>query len=161
MAAILALDLGTQMGWALAAESMPIVSGSVSFKPNKFEGAGFRYIRFVSWLDTIIQQNPAISSIYFEAVRRHLGVDAAHIYGGFMSHLLAWSEKRGIPINGVPVGTIKKSATGKGNADKIMMISSAKNLGFDPIDDNEADAIHLLNYAIKTYGFNHGGSCVS
>ena len=38
---------------------------------------------------------------------------------------------------------IKKFATGKGNANKEAMIEAATKLGYNPQDDNEADAIHL------------------
>ena len=55
-----------------------------------------------------------------------MGVDAAHAYGGFMAHLTAWCEHHNIPYAGVPVGTIKKHATGKGNASKDLMIGAAK-----------------------------------
>jgi Holliday junction resolvasome RuvABC endonuclease subunit len=44
---------------------------------------------------------------------------------------------------------IKKFATGKGNANKDAMIKAAIDLGFTPKDDNEADAIHLYNLAVK------------
>jgi hypothetical protein len=48
----------------------------------------------------------------------------------------------------VPVGTIKRHIAGKGNADKQAVISAAKTLGFAPADDNEADALALLHWAI-------------
>jgi hypothetical protein len=64
--------------------------------------------------------------VYFEEVRRHAGVDAAHAYGGFMAHLTAWCEHHQIPYQGVPVGTIKKHATGKGNANKDQMIGAVR-----------------------------------
>jgi len=44
---------------------------------------------------------------------------------------------------------IKKFATGKGNASKGLMVEHAIKLGFNPIDDNEADAIHLYNLTVK------------
>jgi len=44
---------------------------------------------------------------------------------------------------------IKKFATGKGNAGKPEMIEAAKKLGYNPADDNEADAIHLYHLAQK------------
>ena len=61
-------------------------------------------------------------------------------------------ELRGIPYEGVPVGTIKRHATGKGNANKAAMIAAAKARGFSPADDNEADAIAILHWAIETQG---------
>jgi Holliday junction resolvasome RuvABC endonuclease subunit len=99
-------------------------------------------------LTEIKQSTDGIDAVYFEEVRRHLGVDAAHAYGGFMAHLTAWCEHHQIPYQGVPVGTIKKHATGKGNAGKDEMIAAAKARGNAPVDDNEADALALLHYAI-------------
>ena len=41
---------------------------------------------------------------------------------------------------------IKKHATGKGNASKEAMLASARSKGHDPSDDNEADALALLDW---------------
>lgn len=145
---ILALDLGTTTGWALMACDRSVTSGTESFKPHRFEGGGMRFLRFKRWLTEIKQTSDSIDAVYFEEVRRHLGVDAAHAYGGFMAHLTAWCEHHQIPYQGVPVGTIKKHATGKGNASKDEMIAAAKARGHLPADDNEADALALLYYAL-------------
>jgi Holliday junction resolvasome RuvABC endonuclease subunit len=144
---ILALDLGTTTGWALVSRDGSITSGSQSFKPQRFEGGGMRFLRFKRWLTDIKQCNNGIDQVVFEEVRRHVGVDAAHAYGGFMGQLTAWCEHHQIPYQGVPVGTIKKHATGKGNASKDHMVSAARRLGHAPADDNEADAIALLYLA--------------
>jgi ABC-type sugar transport system ATPase subunit len=69
-----------------------------------------------------------------------------------LATLTAWAELRGVPYEGVPVGTIKRHATGKGNADKDAMIAAARARGFSPADDNEADAIALLLWVIATNG---------
>lgn len=37
----------------------------------------------------------------------------------------------------------------KGNASKEMMVQTAIDHGFSPIDDNEADAIALLDFKLK------------
>ena len=147
---ILALDLGTTTGWALRGRDSAISSSSEAFKPQRFEGGGMRYLRFKRWLTEIKQSCDGIDAVYFEEVRRHAGVDAAHAYGGFMAHLTAWCEHHQIPYQGVPVGTIKKHATGKGNANKDQMIGAARLRGHAPADDNEADAIALLHWAIET-----------
>lgn len=67
-----------------------------------------------------------------------------------LGHLTAWCEHHNIPYQGVPVGTIKKHATGKGNAGKDEMITSVRERGHTPVDDNEADALALLHWAIET-----------
>ena len=144
---ILALDLGTSTGWALSSSDGPIVSGVESFKPRRFEGGGMRFLRFKRWLTEV--KGGGLGAVYFEEVRRHQGVDAAHAYGGFMGTLTAWCEAHEIPYGGVPVGTIKRHATGKGNADKAAMIAAARARGFEPADDNEADALALLVYALE------------
>lgn len=149
---ILALDLGTTTGWALVSRDGLISSGSESFKPQRFEGGGMRYLRFKRWLTDIKQCADGIDCVVFEEVRRHAGVDAAHAYGGFMAHLTAWCEHHQIPYQGVPVGTIKKHATGKGNAGKVEMIAAAKARGINPVDDNHADALALLDWAMAQGG---------
>ena len=147
---ILALDLGTHTGWALHQLDSTITSGTERFKPQRFEGGGMRFLRFKRWLNELLSNSGHINAVYFEEVRRHAGVDAAHAYGGFMGHLTAWCEHHNIPYQGVPVGTIKKHATGKGNAGKDEMIASIRARGHTPVDDNEADALALLHWAIDT-----------
>lgn len=146
---ILALDLGTRTGWAMRQNGIT-VSGFVDFKNGRFEGGGMRYLRFKQWLNSTYSASGDIGAVYFEEVRRHVGTDAAHVYGGFMGQLTAWCESRKIPYQGVPVGTIKKHATNSGNASKDLMIDAAKKIAqYSVEDDNEADAICLLDFAIK------------
>lgn len=149
---ILALDLGTTTGWALRLVDGTTTSGSESFRPQRFEGGGMRYLRFRRWLTEVKQSADGIHAVYFEEVRRHAGVDAAHAYGGFLAHLTAWCEHHNIAYQGVPVGTIKKHATGKGNAGKEAVIAATRAWGFDPADDNEADALAILHWALATQG---------
>jgi Holliday junction resolvasome RuvABC endonuclease subunit len=106
-----------------------------------------RFLRFRSWLDKLYSSYP-VDVLYYEEVRRHIGVDAAHAYGGFMAHLQAWAESNQVPYAGVPVGTIKKYATGKGNANKEAVMVAMVGKGHKPVDDNEADALALLYYSL-------------
>jgi len=149
--AILALDLGTITGWAMLSDGA-ITSGTASFRPSRYDGGGMRYLRFRGWLEDIRLCAGGIEAVHFEEVRRHAGVDAVHIYGGFLATLTGWCEHRVIPYQGVPVGTIKKFISGKGNADKDAVIAAVRARGFNPADDNEADAIAILLWAVKTKG---------
>ncbi|MGO4917359.1 crossover junction endodeoxyribonuclease RuvC [Pseudogemmobacter sp. W21_MBD1_M6] len=149
---ILALDLGTTTGWAVRGYDSLITSGTVCFKPRRYDGGGMRYLRFTNWLTEIDRLSGPIEAIYFEEVRRHVGTDAAHVFGGLLAVLTSWGELRGVPYQGVPVGTIKFHATGKGNANKDAMIAAVRARGFDPADDNEADAIAILLWALETNG---------
>ena len=151
---ILALDLGTTTGWALRSANGPVAHGFVSFKSQRFEGGGMRYLRFKHWLVELKNITGDINAVYFEEVRRHVGVDAAHVYGGLMATLSTWCEHHRIPYQGVPVGTIKKHATGKGNAGKAEVIAAMRALGHPVTDDNEADALAILHWAMDTQGEN-------
>src|SRR4051794_17024728 len=149
---ILALDLGTTAGFALRTEIGAIVSGTVSLRPSRYDGGGVRYLRFRAWLESIANDAGGIGVIHYEEIRRHLGTDAAHIFGGLLATLTAWCEQRGIAYQGVPVGTIKRFIAGKGNTDKTGVITAVRARGFNPADDNEADALAILLWAIETQG---------
>ena len=138
---LLALDLGTKTGWATQSNA-GITSGMQDFKNDRFSGGGMRFLKFEKWLMSL----PKPSQVVFEEVRRHVGTDAAHVYGGLMAVVTKWCESEKIPYQGVPVGTIKKSWTGNGNGGKTAMIDEANRRGFNVKDDNEADALALLHY---------------
>lgn len=149
---ILALDLGTTTGWALALSPDNVISGTWDLKPKRFEGGGMRAVRFTRYLDELAgESRDRFDRIVFEEVRRHSGVDAAHVYGGLMMTLQAWCEReRQIPYAGVPVGAIKKFATEKGNANKAAMIAAVQSWGYTGVtDDNQADAIALAHLAMS------------
>jgi len=153
---ILALDLGTTTGWALW-HNDHMTSGTWTFKNSRFEGGGMRFLRFERCLtgfwDGEGEGLDKLSEIVFEEVRRHRGTAAAHAYGGFLATLTRWCEFCGIPYRAIPVGTIKKVATGKGNAGKPAMIAAAqaKWPEADITDDNEADARWILMAALAEF----------
>lgn len=146
----LALDLGTKTGWCLRIGTQPLHSGFHDFKPGRFEGGGMRYLKFSHWLNEMLKlADGRIDYLCFEEVRRHLGVDAAHAYGGFLAHLTAWCEQNKVPYEGATVQAIKIAVTGKGNSNKEAVITAVVRMGYDPKDDNEADAIALMTWALK------------
>lgn len=146
----LALDLGTSTGFALLHPTGVCISGTWDFSVNKrIESVGMRFIRFREQLD-IMRRDSGVKMIYFEEVRRHLGTTAAHVYGGFLAVLQAWCVDNRVEYQSVPVGEIKEFWTGNGKASKDAMIAEARRRGYDPCDDNEADAIAIL--VLKTGG---------
>jgi len=154
---ILAIDPGLQCGYACV--NVPNIShpdieklfdyGTWNLKGNRFEGAGFRYIRFKTYLE-VLETNSKIDYVFYEEVHRHLGTDAAHCYGGIIAHLQVFCESRKIPYHGVPVQSIKKFATGKGNANKETMLQEAQRIWGPGVSNNdEADALFILQYACR------------
>ncbi len=151
MTNILALDLGTTSGIAMSINGK-IKSYSKSFKATRFQSADMRYENFERHLYVILKEFnilTGIDRVYYEEVRRHIGTDAAHCYGGFKAILTTFCSKNNISYDTAGVGTIKKHITGKGNANKEKVIKAVQELGHNPKDDNEADAIALLYYAIN------------
>ncbi len=144
---ILAIDPGTKCGYAIS----PVESGTWDLSPKRHEGGGMRFLRLKNYLVDICE---GVELVVYEEVRRHMGTDAAHIYGGIVAIISEYCELKEIPYQGVPVGTIKKFGTGKGNADKAMMVQAAKEKwgSIKIVDDNQADALHLLAWAQNEYG---------
>ncbi len=148
----LALDLGTKTGWASQSEDGTILSGIAEFRTDRWQSGGMRFLRFKHWLEETRNLSGNIDLLVYEQVRRHAGVDASHAYGGWLAILMSWCDHYAIPYQGVPVGTIKRHITGKGNADKAAVIAAVRARGYAPCDDNEADALAILLWAIETHG---------
>lgn len=160
---VLALDLGLHCGWALGCAmeharsdnlTLDIMgSGTWELAPTKqrrFEGGGMRWLRLRRHLEEL-DGLYSLSRVVVEEVRAHKGTAAAHAYGGALATVTTWCESLefALPYEAIPVATIKRHATGKGNANKAKMIAAAEARGWTPGDDNEADALWLLDYAVR------------
>ncbi len=145
---LLALDLGQTLGWAVSFGSNDVLHGTVEFRPGRFEGGGMVWLRFRTWLNVMHEEHGPIDAVYFEEVVGLRGQSAARVFGGFLATLTAWCESKNIPYQGIPVGTVKKHATGKGNANKNAMIAAARKRGYEPETDNDADALAVLYCAM-------------
>jgi len=147
---ILAIDPGTHCGYALS----PYESGVWDLSPKQSEGNGMRYIRLRKYL---MEAMCGVDLVAYEDVKRHSGVLAAHMYGAIeaiIKELCDAHLPKPIPYIGIPVGTIKKHATGKGNAGKELMIAAAMGRWSDVkiISDDHADALWIWDVAQTEYG---------
>ena len=144
MSNCLSLDLGTKTGFCVFRFEnnaiRVIKSGTKNFGQPSKTHLGRRFVCFRDWLIRILAECE-IGAVYYEQVYGHTGVQASHVYGGFLYHMAAACDDMSVPIYGIGVGTIKKSATGNGHASKEEVIQAVQQLGFSPIDDNEADSI--------------------
>ena len=144
---ILALDLGTDCGFAIYKDDGKFISGTKKLRTYK-EKFGARFHEFRKWLLNILEKH-SIESVYFERVYGHKGVEAGHCFGGFMYTLASVCYQQNIPCISFSVQAIKKFMTGKGNANKDEMITAVKQKGFKPETDDEADAIAIMLLALK------------
>lgn len=164
---ILALDLATRTGWAIQEGTGPILSGVQEFKLGRGESPGMRYFRFSRWLDELLvsRADPLVMSppksrvdlvAYEQSFRR--GGAATEVAGALVGLTQRACAMYGVEHVAVAVTTLKKFATGRGNADKSEMIVRAYSrwpdqfrLG-EPPDDNQCDGLWLLEYANVMYG---------
>ena len=139
---ILALDIATKTGW-----KTKTTSGTWDLKPNRGESEGMRVVRFKSKVKELVD----IEGITLIAYERPAGMHKASIMvaSEMVGVLKDLCIEMNINLACYSAQQIKKFATGKGNAGKPEMIEAAKKLGYSPVDDNEADAIHLYHLAQK------------
>jgi Holliday junction resolvasome RuvABC endonuclease subunit len=159
MKRVLALDLGTTLGWAVSDNLVwgqtytPPLFGRRKLKANSHQRRSQCYVNLREFL-TGFTKGLDVEFLAYEKVRFHSAVDAAHMYGGYRAIMLCWSVDRGVPTVGYHPGEIKKFATGKGNAKKSEMVDAAKDLmarngviNYEDMDDNAADAIWIHELA--------------
>jgi len=145
---ILAIDQATKTGWALLTFSGNIISGVQDFKRRRGESSGMIFLRFEKWLDEI---TAGVNVIYYEQAH-HRGGAATAIGAGLVAIILKYAAENDIETCSVHSGSLKKFAIGSGKASKAEMFEAAKKYKADVQDDNEADALHMLHYAIQEIG---------
>ena len=141
---LVSIDPGTHTGWCIHDTNENWWhSGTWDLSGSRFEGGGMRFVRFRSLFRELLANANQPDLVAYEEVRRHLGVDASHVYGGMIAILqeVCETEVRKVPYLGIPVGTVKKTATGKGNASKAEMLEATRKRwpGWDGGHD-EADS---------------------
>lgn len=160
MRRILALDLGTNTGWATNAMLHDVKrrcasrSGVVTFDG---EISGWRYLAFKQWLDNKLKSDRIDHVVYEETFSK--SAYSSRILHGFLAMVqFTYAERwldddRRLTMAKVHANTLKKFATENGHASKDLMISKYREkFGYLPADDDEADALWLLEYAKARIG---------
>lgn len=151
---VLALDLAKATGWA-AWNGERRESGVVTFEIRRGESPGSRFIRFNAWLVDILGTTAPELVAYEQPFAMRSGA-AAEISLGFATRVQEACAKRGIEHIAPNGSTIKKWTTGRGHAGKPEMIRAViarfgaahRLAAVVPLDDNQADAIALLEYVL-------------
>ena len=151
---VLGVDPGLKCGYALrvAFDGHPVAwtSGVWKLDGNRFEGGGMRFVRlrglFARMLD---ETRPDVVAV--EEVRMHMGVDAAHLYGGILAIVQEECARRSppVPYVGVHFSHAKIVATGNGNAKKPEMIAAARARWGVDLSADEADARWIAETAAR------------
>lgn len=139
---ILALDLATKTGWARNYGPEPR-SGVVKFKGKT---RGERFEELIDWLRQFNKVIYMAELTVFETPHMR-GGDATRSCVGMVAMIEYFASLNGLQTDEYRPDAIKRFATGTAKASKEQMIEAARKLGYNPKDDNESDAIHLLRLA--------------
>lgn len=142
--AVLALDLGTKMGWALRKPDGGIIYGPADWTPEGHHAPGFRFLRFRHWLTETKNAAGTLDRIWFEDITFVKTAYQMRTFGAFWGVLTSWAIAHGVDCDGINPSTIKKGITGNGKAKKAQVIAAVRAHGFRPENDDVADAIALL-----------------
>jgi Holliday junction resolvasome RuvABC endonuclease subunit len=172
---ILALDLGSSTGWARSGNG-EIYAGTwelATAKNLKFQKKlrmdrrlDIRVANLVNKLLELHQFEP-IDWIFFEDVRFGKSLAQVQLWSAFRGAIWTFAHIKGVQVDCLDTGKLKKWATGSGSAEKPAMAaalivkhsdrySAEKGLVKDRklgtlLDDNAVDAIHLLNWALQLF----------
>jgi Holliday junction resolvasome RuvABC endonuclease subunit len=147
---ILALDFGTKCGWAIGTPGNEI-SGTENFKSRASDSRGMVFVRFDRWINEMLcDHKPAL--VVHE--RPHLrGRAASEVLNGMLGFMVKACRVHGVQYSDCASTTLKKFATGKGNASKEKMMEAYREKWKkDPISHDEADARWLLEWAQNEFG---------
>lgn len=151
---VLALDIGTTMGWAIARDGVIEASSVKSFFiANAHPGAKFS--KFNNWL--VKFRN--VDEIFYEDVPRFMSRDAGRVHNGFLAFLQAFADGNRIRLTKLLNSSVKKEFTGSGRATKERMCECAHNLGWaggkkgTDVCHDEADAIAVYYAIMKRRGY--------
>ena len=149
---VISLDPATSFGWAVMTAAGGRVESGVWLLKRPKDPSHVRWVTLRRELLALLQRYPGVRWLAYEHVRRHRGVQAAHVYGGCLAMVQECASIAGVALVPVEVAAVKRAATGKGNAKKAAMVEAAlvrwPALAASTKDD-EADALWVGVAAIQ------------
>ncbi len=147
---ILAIDPGSQCGWALLDDGMT-ESGVQDFTCKRGESPGMVFVRFNAWLKKMIARH--LPGVIVYEMPHHRGGAATQILYGMVTRIQERCDLNNIQYTAIHSATLKKYAVGKGKAKKEEMTREARIKWAKPyIDHNEADALWMLEWGMEEFG---------
>jgi Holliday junction resolvasome RuvABC endonuclease subunit len=144
---IISIDPAELTGWASSDGDY----GTWNCKLKRDETFGYKLIKFENYIDELVQFKKRQKNIII-SYERPSGVHANAVisHSKLVGVIELYCIKQKIEHRGYSAKEIKKFATGNGNAGKPMMIQAAiEKFNYKGNEDNEADAICLLNFTIN------------
>jgi Holliday junction resolvasome RuvABC endonuclease subunit len=142
-----AVDCATTTGYAHNCGG-GVRSGFRTFDVKRGESPGMRFLRFREWLQAELRAwQPEL--VVFERPERFKSGAADEVCLGLTTRVQEVAATLGIDHTPIGPSTLKKWATGNGNAKKPEMIAAARRRFNCAVqDDNEADALLILAWAL-------------
>lgn len=150
-------DPATKYGYCvMRADGSIVVSGAWDLSLERGQSPGVPMLKLCGYIEEL-EDTYDLKHCFagYELVEAHMryvngkpqaNTYAAQMYGKYLGMTLATLEARHVEFCGFPVGTIKKHATGRGNANKEDMLNACMNkYGKVTNDDNEADAVAIAD----------------
>jgi hypothetical protein len=149
----LAIDLGSNLGWALHSSS-GIVSGVLSLKEKgKFSSTGFEL--FYHWMTAhlLIATDKGGKIENFEMIVEvpHCGkfMAANRILFGLLALVNMFCSNNEIKLTEYRPKAIKKYWSGNGNANKAQMLAASKERGMTIKSHDENDSLAMLYFHLS------------
>jgi len=154
---ILALDLATRSGWARGAPGTRPLSGSTQFgRANASDNAVFAHA--MTWASTLFERKPRPTIVIIEGLLPHHAKQGETSQrtrdrlSGLHAIVRAAAHLHGIyEISTAGAQQVRRHFIGDGSlqrdAAKRAVIHRCSKLGWNPVDDNAADALALWSFA--------------
>ena len=171
----LGLDFGLNLGYAFAVYSntrkkwymFPHMIGVLDLNAGRYESKSISFLLLRQFLSLA---NPSV--IFYEDVKftppaEYLSstaevvarvASASELLSSLRAVALLWAEDHNVPFLGIPIGTIKRIATGSGRANKAAVIRACNSQFGTTLDesmpgsDNAADAAFITYAGLLNYG---------
>jgi len=137
----LALDIGSTIGWARRHADGSLASGEAAFNGSR----ATKLAALANWLVNDLTKYETDLVIYERPFAR--GQAATRMGWGMAGVIEAFATIHGAAVLDAHNATVKKWATGGGNAGKEEMVAACWQWGRDPADEHEADALCVLYYS--------------
>lgn len=176
---VLGLDLGTNCGYSycyltegssVVPEKLNMHIGQWDLSAGPYDSGALRFVRlrqfmsalkpdFVAFEDVRYTPSDKLTRFNAHAILARAAT-SCEFFGAMKSTVCTWSEENHVPCGSFPIGTIKRRATGKGNANKSDMIKACNELFSTEFDsenyetagfDNAADSAFVCLLALEHY----------
>jgi len=176
---VLGLDLGTNCGYSYAyvkdkelivPEKLNMHIGQWDLSAGPYDSGALRFVRLRQFLSVLkpdliafedVRYTPSekLTKFNMHAILARAAT-SCEFFGALKATVSSWAEENGVSCGSFPIGTIKRRATGKGNANKSDMIKACNEMFRTEFDsenyetagyDNAADSAFVCLLALENY----------